>query len=92
MKKEIITKIIILLIGLIILDKPLIVNGQNQKPVAAVIGIDSKGVIQDAEAVGYMVRLELEKVNVYTMMDKYDIEELIKKNNIDTRPVNLSMA
>ncbi|HEY5690123.1 MAG TPA: hypothetical protein VIS49_01585, partial [Cyclobacteriaceae bacterium] len=40
---------------------------QNQKKTAAVLGIDSKGVIQDAESVGYMVRLELEKANVYNV-------------------------
>ncbi len=62
------------------------INAQNQtKPVAAVLGIDSKGVIQDAESVGYMVRLELEKTNVYNVMDKYDVAEGVKKNNIDLK-------
>jgi len=61
-------------------------NAQNQaKPVAAVLGIDSKGVIPDAEAVGYMVRLEMEKVNVYNLMDKYDVADGVKKNNIDIK-------
>ncbi len=60
--------------------------GQNQtKPVAAVLGIDSKGVINDAESVSYMVRLELEKANVYNVMDKYDVAEAVKKNNIDLK-------
>lgn len=58
---------------------------QNQKKTAAVLGIDSKGVIQDAESVGYMVRLELEKANVYNVMDKYDVAEAVKKNNIDIK-------
>jgi hypothetical protein len=62
------------------------VIAQNQtKPVAAVLGIDSKGVIEDAESVGYMVRLELEKTNVYNVMDKYDVAEGVKKNNIDVK-------
>ena len=61
-------------------------TAQNlEKPVAAVLGIDSKGVIQDSESVGYMVRLELEKANVYNVMDKYDVEEAVKKNNIDLK-------
>lgn len=60
--------------------------GQTQKKsTAAVLGIDSKGVIQDAESVGYMVRLELEKANVYNVMDKYDVAEVVKKNNIDLK-------
>lgn len=61
-------------------------TAQNlEKPVAAVLGIDTKGVIQDSESVGYMVRLELEKANVYNVMDKYDVEEAVKKNNIDLK-------
>ena len=55
----------------------------NPKPVAAVIGIDCKGILPDHESVGYMVRLELEKTDVYTVMDKYDVTETIKKNKID---------
>ena len=61
-------------------------SAQNQsKPSAAVIGIDSKGVIPDAEAVAYMVRLEMEKTNVYNMLDKYDVADAIRKNNIDVK-------
>src|SRR5438309_7693583 len=61
-------------------------SAQDQsKPVAAVLGIDSKGVIQDPEAISYMVKLEMEKANVYTMMDKYDVAENVKKNNIDIK-------
>jgi hypothetical protein len=33
----------------------------NGKPTAAVLSIDSKGVINNSESVSYMVRLELEK-------------------------------
>ena len=64
------------------------VNSYAQTPkksIAAVLGIDSKGVIQDAESVGYMVRLELEKANVFNVMDKYDVAEAVKKNNIDLK-------
>ena len=59
-------------------------NAQNTpKPSAAVMGIDSKGVIQDAASVSYMVRLELEKTAMYSLMDKYDVADIVKKNNID---------
>lgn len=53
------------------------------KPLAAVMGVDSKGVISDKDAVSYMIRLEMEKLNIYNMMDKYDVAEALKKNNID---------
>ena len=56
-----------------------------KKSTVAVLGIDSKGVIQDAEAVGFIVRLELEKANLYNVMDKYDVAEAVKKNGIDLK-------
>ncbi|MFM9945863.1 MAG: hypothetical protein ACKVQB_11600 [Bacteroidia bacterium] len=58
-------------------------SAKAQKPMAAVLGIDSKGVINNSEAVSYMVRLELEKTNVYSILDKYDMAEMVKKNEID---------
>src|SRR5688572_32968830 len=72
------------MLTLVILAASFFASAQNQsKPVAAVLGIDSKGVIADGQTVGYMVRLELEKANVYNVMDKYDVAEGVKKNNID---------
>ncbi len=32
-----------------------------------------------------MVKLEFEKANVFSMMDKYDVADLVKKNNIDLK-------
>ncbi|MBN4062117.1 MAG: hypothetical protein COA57_02845 [Flavobacteriales bacterium] len=49
----------------------------------AILNIDTKGVIQDATAMGYLARLELEKTNVYNVMDKYDIADILEKNKID---------
>jgi hypothetical protein len=74
------------MLGIILASASFFANAQNEsKPVAAVLGIDSKGVIQDAESVGYIVRLEMEKANVYNMMDKYDVADIVKKNNIDIK-------
>jgi hypothetical protein len=74
------------MLGIILASASFFANAQNEsKPFAAVLGIDSKGVIQDAESVGYIVRLEMEKANVYNMMDKYDVADIVKKNNIDIK-------
>ncbi|HWY38175.1 MAG TPA: hypothetical protein VNY73_06420, partial [Bacteroidia bacterium] len=79
-------KIRIMVLGLLLNGTSFLLHAQNQaKPVAAVLGIDSKGVIQDAESVGYMVRLEMEKANVYNMMDKYDVADVVKKSSIDVK-------
>lgn len=54
-----------------------------QKKNIAVLNIDSKGVINNSEEMGYLVRLELEKTGVYSVMDKYEIKEVITANKID---------
>ncbi|MEW6468479.1 MAG: hypothetical protein AB1458_06110 [Bacteroidota bacterium] len=55
------------------------------RPTAAVVSIDSKGVISDAEAVKYMVNLEVEKTGIYSMLDKYEVAEGVAKNGIDIK-------
>src|SRR5437868_3470568 len=53
------------------------------KPSIAVLNIDSKGTINTPEETGYLVRLELEKTEVYSVMDKYEVSEVVKANTID---------
>ncbi len=50
------------------------------KSTIAVLNIDSKGMVQDPEAMGYMVRLELEKTGVYAVMDRYEVAEMLSTN------------
>lgn len=63
----------------------LLVTGMfaQTKPTIAVLNIDSKGVINTSEEMGYLVRLELEKTEVYSVMDKYEVNEIVKANKID---------
>lgn len=63
----------------------LVVTGMfaQTKPTIAVLNIDSKGVINTSEEMGYLVRLELEKTEVYSVMDKYEVNEVVKANKID---------
>lgn len=55
----------------------------DSKETVAVLNIDTKGVIQDPEAMGYLVRLELEKTKMYNVMDKYDIADIVENESID---------
>lgn len=63
----------------------LLVTGMfaQTKPTIAVLNIDSKGVINTSEEMGYLVRLELEKTDAYSVMDKYEVSEVVKANSID---------
>lgn len=60
-----------------------VVSQNNAKTTVAVLNIESKGVILDAESLGSIVRLELEKTKVYTVFDRIDIADVLKKNNMD---------
>lgn len=53
------------------------------KAEAAVLGIDVRGLSIDATSAAYMARLELEKTNIFTVMDKYDVADALKKQKID---------
>ncbi len=57
-------------------------NGQTQKTIA-VLNIDTKGLNLDPVAMGNLVRLELEKANVYNVLDKYDVAYIIEKEELD---------
>ena len=57
---------------------------EQQKPTIAVINIDYRSLrTVDSESICYMVRLELEKTGLYNVMDRYEVNELIAKNNLD---------
>jgi len=56
--------------------------GQTLKTIA-VLNIDTKDLSLDPTAMGNLVRLEMEKTKVYSVMDKYDIEYVTKQKGID---------
>jgi hypothetical protein len=55
----------------------------QNKPNIAVLNIDSKGLINDAQEMGYLVRLELEKTGTFSVMDKYEVNDVVKANGVD---------
>ena len=58
---------------------------KTSKPTIAVIGIDTKDMYLDDASMASLVRLELEKTDVYEVLDRYDVAATIKKNSIDIR-------
>lgn len=49
----------------------------------AVLNIDTHGVNYTPEQMGNLLRLELEKLDTFEVMDRYDVVYLVKKNNLD---------
>ncbi len=59
-------------------------NAKAQKKRSiAIISMDTKDLAYDSKAITSMVQLELEKANVYEVLDRYDVSDLIKKNHVD---------
>jgi len=56
--------------------------GQNfsEKPSIAVLNIDSKGLTLEPSQLGNITRTELTKLDKYQVMDRYDVDYVIEKN------------
>ena len=54
----------------------------ENRPKIAVLSIDSKDLVTDQETLTNLVNLELEKTNRFEVLDKYDVRDILKKNNI----------
>lgn len=52
------------------------------KTKVAVISIDTKGVPYDNLAITSLLHLELEKLNQFEVLDKYDVSDILKTNDI----------
>ncbi len=57
-------------------------SAQTQKTIA-VLNIDTKDLSLDPASMGNLVRLELEKTKVYSVMDKYDVAYVVKQKGLD---------
>ena len=56
-------------------------NFESQKSLT-VLHLDSKGIQLDPEQLGNLVRIEIGKLNLFEVMDKYDVEYVIQKNSL----------
>ena len=57
-------------------------KGQSPKTIA-VLNIDTKDLSLDPVSMGNLVRLELEKTKVYSVMDKYDVAYVTEQKGLD---------
>lgn len=56
---------------------------EGRKETVAVVSLDVSGLPYDNIAMGSLVRLELEKLQKFEVLDKYDVEYIMKKNKIN---------
>ncbi len=53
------------------------------KPTITVLNIDTKGLMMDPSQMGNMVRIELEKLDTFEVMDRYDVSYVVEKNKLN---------
>ncbi|MCF8255274.1 MAG: hypothetical protein K9H61_10665 [Bacteroidia bacterium] len=53
------------------------------KPTLTVLNIDTKGIPFDPSQMGNLARIELEKLDLYDVTDRYDVAYLIDKNKLN---------
>jgi len=77
--------VMLILVLSLLLCVSTLVRGQSNdsynnksKTTLAILSIDTKGITTDAVTVRNMIQLEVEKSNIYSVIDKYDIEDILK--------------
>lgn len=55
---------------------------ENLKSIA-IISVDAQGISLDNLAMADLIRLELERTAKFEVLDKYDVEQIVKRNQID---------
>ncbi len=71
----------------ILFTAPVQLQAQN-RPSIGVIGVELNGINQSPIQTGNIVRLELEKINQYMVIDKYDIYSVLKQARISADSCN----
>ena len=59
-------------------------NAQTTRPTLTVLSVDAKGVNAEttSEQMGNLVRIELEKIDIFEVMDRYDVAYMVAKNKV----------
>src|SRR5437879_2891053 len=55
---------------------------QTKKLTATVLNVDSKGINYEPQLMGNLLRIELEKLDTFQVMDRYDVSYVIEKNQL----------
>jgi len=78
--------LLLLILTVLFMIKAMLVVGQattkakvQMKEVLAILSIDTRGINADKSTIRNMVQLETEKANVYSVMDKYDVDDILDK-------------
>ncbi|MCK4921434.1 MAG: hypothetical protein KAS71_10340 [Bacteroidales bacterium] len=75
--------IVLLLIGLVSLQANYSYLTAQDRETIAILYFDTNDIPYDAKTLGNMIRIEVEKMQLYTIIDKYDMFDMLSKNELD---------
>jgi hypothetical protein len=75
-------KVSVLLITLIMFPKGIFAQSKTKKQTLTVLSIDLNGIKSDPNLIGNLVRTEMEKLDTFEVMDRYDVTYMIDKNKL----------
>ncbi|NOZ45429.1 MAG: hypothetical protein GXO79_01455 [Chlorobi bacterium] len=58
-------------------------SNETKKETLTVLNIDAQGLTLNAQQLGNLVRIEIDKLGLFEVMDRYDVAYLVDKNNLD---------
>ncbi|MFN5920495.1 MAG: hypothetical protein ACK45I_04245, partial [Bacteroidota bacterium] len=73
---------IILLLTLAVCTVQFAFSQTKTRPVVGVLNIETKGLTLDPQQMGNLVRMELEKLDTFSVVDKYDVIALAEKKQL----------
>ena len=82
------TKHFLVLVYMALICFPSAKTHAQSRPSIGVIGIETNGISQSPVQTGNLVRLELEKLNQYMVIDKYDIYGTLRQANMSADSCN----
>jgi len=80
--KTITTTCILLLTIVISITKVTAQNTVKQKLTLSILSIDVQGIKSDPQTMGNLVRTEVEKLDTFEVMDRYDVAYMVEKNKL----------
>jgi len=70
-------------LAILILSSIISFSANAQKESLSVLNMDSQGISMTPKQLGNLLRMEVEKLDMYEVMDRYDVAFMIKKHELD---------
>ena len=75
--------VLLLIIGLVWIPSNSSILKAQERETIAILYFDTQDIPYDSKTLGNMIRIEVEKMQLYTIIDKYDMFDLLEKQGLE---------